>query len=213
MPGGKRGNRNRKLQSCCVIFVGTENCKNSCRIYVGSPPHNTTINTRHTAPHQPNTNHHQQPQTPPLPPPLPITATNTHPTQPTQPNPAHQAEPSTPSPASRPPVLLVARALGASFWRHFGQHRQPASQSASGQRPAASGQPGQPVAGSRPQPAASSQLPAADSRQRSASQPLTGSGQRAWSLPIAPNRPTLSIPRSLAPPLGIQPARQPRPFP
>jgi hypothetical protein len=137
MPGGKRGNRNRKLQSCRVIFVG-------------SPPHNTTINTRHTAPHQPNTNHHQQPQTPPSPPPLPITATNTQHT-----NQAHQASPprppSTPSPASRPPVLLVARPLGCSFWRHFGQHRQPVSQPASSQLPAASYQ----------QPAASQRQPTA----------------------------------------------------
>ena len=147
MPGGKRGNRNRKLQSCCVIFVGTENCKNSCRIYVGSPPHNTTINTRHTAPHQPNTNHHQQPQTPPLPPPLPITATNTNQAhQPSPPRPPSRAEPPSSSlaparPASRPRPGCV---LLAAFWA-----TSPASQPEC-QRPAASGQPGQPVAGSRP---------------------------------------------------------------
>ena len=133
MPGGKRGNRNRnrKLQSCRVIFVG-------------SPPHNTTINTRHTAPHQPNTNHHQQPQTPP---PLPITATNTQ-HQPSTPRPASHAQPAKPSrasqvPASRPRSLLVARAPGcvllAALWA-ISPASQPASQPASRQRAAGSGQ-------------------------------------------------------------------------
>ena len=113
MPGGKRGNRNRKLQSCCVIYVGTENCKNSCRIYVGSPPHNTTTNTRHTAPHQTTTNHNQPP------------TTTTHQHQPTattnQANQANQVAQAT----LRARSCLVARAQVRSllparvpYWRH-----------------------------------------------------------------------------------------------
>ena len=85
MPGGKRGNRNRKLQSCCVIFVG-------------SPPHNTTTNTRHTAPQQSTHHHSQQPPT------TTITATITHHHQPSQPSPPRHAQAN-----PRAPVFLASR--------------------------------------------------------------------------------------------------------
>ena len=90
----------------------------------------TQHNNQHKTYRPPSTKHQPSPTTTNT----TITTTTTHhchqhPThQHTNPaHHAHQAEPSRRVPASRPPVLLVARALGASFWRHFGQHRQSAS--------------------------------------------------------------------------------------
>ena len=104
------GIENRKLGG----EQANQKTENSCRIYVGSPPHNTIINTRHTTPQQTTTtiaNYHQHYQSlPPLPTttttdhsqlPLPSPGTTTKPTKP-----AHQAKPPKPQPRAR------------SFWRH-----------------------------------------------------------------------------------------------
>ena len=99
-------------------------------IYVGSPPHNTTITIRHTTPHQP-THHHSQHQT--SPPTLPTTNNTTH---------NHQHQPTRPTSATpRPPHAPAPARMCASFCQHWGssaaQQGQPASQPgrrASGQR-------------------------------------------------------------------------------
>ena len=106
----------------------------------------TQHNNQHKTYRPPSTKHQPSPTTTNT----TITTTTTHHCHQ---HPTHQ--PSTPSQHTKPatpslaPVLLVARPPGCSFWRHFGQHRQPARvpacQRASGQP----GQPGQPVAGSR----------------------------------------------------------------
>ena len=138
------GIENRKLGG----EQANQKTENSCRIYVGSPPHNTIINTRHTTPQQTTTtiaNYHQHYQSlPPLPTttttdhsqlPLPSPGTTTKPTKP-----AHQAKPPKPQPRAR--SLLVALVPWCvRYWRHWATFSsntatRPASSPATASQPA-----------------------------------------------------------------------------
>ena len=95
-----------------------ENSKTCCRIYVGSPPQTTTINTRHTPPNNNYHNHSQHHQQ------------QHQPSQPSQPT-----ESTTPSHRVRLARLRPCPVrLGASSGLHLGQrhqltsHSEPASQ-------------------------------------------------------------------------------------
>ena len=147
--GGEQANQ--KTENWYAIYVKTRKLENSCRIYVGSPPHHTTTNTRHT-PHQ------QTPQ----PQPTTITATHHchhHPSPPTTPH--HPSPPSKPTkptkspkpqPQPRAPVHLSRpRAWVRFLWGDIGQHHQPTRQHG---QPASHGRPAsQPATGNRQQAA------------------------------------------------------------
>ena len=102
---GHFGTARRKLG--VRLIRETENSKTCCRIYVGSPPQTTIINTRHTPPTNNYHYNHQQPLLP-LQPQPPITPSKQ----------VNHAEP--PSPPRAPASLPRAPAPGCVLWAAFG---------------------------------------------------------------------------------------------